>query len=133
MAGTQRRPPRRGVRGARPRLRAGPHRRQPRAGGCAVTFSDEGDCLLPEVGPVVLRIVDLDRDDFTTLGEYDLVICSNVLEHLADPARFIAAVHTYAARRNALPELDQLALPLGRPRGRVAGGSLTPTLPRNRA
>jgi SAM-dependent methyltransferase len=45
--------------------------------------------LFPELSGAPFRRVDIDRDDLAALGEYDLVICSNVLEHLAKPDQFI--------------------------------------------
>jgi SAM-dependent methyltransferase len=61
--------------------------------GCQVTFADEHQGLLPEVSNAPFRMIDLDRDDVASLGEYDLVICSNVLEHLAKPKQFLDSVH----------------------------------------
>jgi SAM-dependent methyltransferase len=60
--------------------------------GCQVTFADEGNALLPEIADAPFRQINLDKDDISSLGQYDLVICSNVLEHLAKPDRFIDAV-----------------------------------------
>jgi len=61
--------------------------------GCPVTFADEDQGLLPEISSAPFRRINLDRDEVTTLGEYDLVICSNVLEHLAKPKQFLDSVH----------------------------------------
>jgi len=60
--------------------------------GCEVTFADAENWLLPEINPADFRQINIDRDDITTLGKYDLVICSNVLEHLSNPGNFIAAI-----------------------------------------
>src|SRR6478736_2829025 len=57
--------------------------------GCQVTFADEENLLLPEIANAPFRKINIDRDDISSLGQYDLVICSNVLEHLAKPDRFI--------------------------------------------
>jgi SAM-dependent methyltransferase len=57
--------------------------------GCQVTFADYENGLFPELSGAPFRRVDIDRDDLAALGEYDLVICSNVLEHLAKPDQFI--------------------------------------------
>lgn len=57
--------------------------------GCVVTYSDEQNSLLPELAGANFRAFNIDRDDFTKLGRYDLVVCSNVLEHLPRPAEFI--------------------------------------------
>jgi 2-polyprenyl-3-methyl-5-hydroxy-6-metoxy-1,4-benzoquinol methylase len=62
--------------------------------GCPVTFADEEQGLLPEIANAPFRRINLDRDDVTALGEYDLVICSNVLEHLAKPKQFLDSVHS---------------------------------------
>lgn len=58
--------------------------------GCKVTFADCKNCLWPELKSAQFLLMDLDRDDFGSAGRYDLVICSNVLEHLVKPERFIA-------------------------------------------
>jgi SAM-dependent methyltransferase len=57
--------------------------------GCRVTFADEGDWLRPELRHLPSRRINIDQDDLSVLGAYDLVICSNVIEHLARPARLI--------------------------------------------
>jgi SAM-dependent methyltransferase len=57
--------------------------------GCQVSFADETNFLLPELASAPFRRVDIDQDDFATLGQYDLVVCSNVLEHLDKPEQFI--------------------------------------------
>jgi SAM-dependent methyltransferase len=57
--------------------------------GCKVTFADESNGLFPELANAPFRQVNIDRDDLATLGTYDLVICSNVLEHLEKPDQFI--------------------------------------------
>lgn len=57
--------------------------------GCQVTFADRENYLFPELKSARFLSVDLDRDDYAKLGQYDLVVCSNVFEHLAQPARFL--------------------------------------------
>jgi len=59
--------------------------------GGKVTFADEQNLLMPELKSAPFRQVNLDQDDLGTLGRYDLVICSNVLEHLSQPERFLSA------------------------------------------
>lgn len=61
--------------------------------GCEVTFADETNYLLPENLGGRFEKVNLDRDALVGLGRHDLVICSNVLEHLAQPRRFLAAAN----------------------------------------
>jgi SAM-dependent methyltransferase len=61
--------------------------------GCQVAFADEDRGLLPNLSSAPFRRINLDRDDVAALGEYDLVICSNVLEHLAKPKEFLDSVH----------------------------------------
>jgi len=61
--------------------------------GCQVTFADEDNFLLPEISQAPFRRIDIDRDDLATLGRYDLVICSNVFEHLAKPNQFLDSIH----------------------------------------
>jgi 2-polyprenyl-3-methyl-5-hydroxy-6-metoxy-1,4-benzoquinol methylase len=57
--------------------------------GCKVTFADEHNQLLPELVKAPFVQFNIDADDFAKLGRYDLVICSNVLEHLEKPDRFL--------------------------------------------
>jgi 2-polyprenyl-3-methyl-5-hydroxy-6-metoxy-1,4-benzoquinol methylase len=61
--------------------------------GCAVTFADESNQLLPELANAAFRKINLDQDDIATLGEFDLVVCSNVYEHLSKPDQFLDSVH----------------------------------------
>lgn len=61
--------------------------------GCPTTFADEHNFLLPEIATAAFRKINVDKDDITTLGAYDLVICSNVLEHLAKPDLFLERAH----------------------------------------
>ena len=61
--------------------------------GCQVTFSDVEQGLLPELSTMPFHKLDLDRDDVAALGQYDLVVCSNVLEHLAKPKQFLDSVY----------------------------------------
>jgi SAM-dependent methyltransferase len=61
--------------------------------GCHVTFADEENYLLPELSKASFRQINIDRDDLATLGKYDLVICSNVFEHLAKPNQFLDSIH----------------------------------------
>jgi SAM-dependent methyltransferase len=58
--------------------------------GCEVVYADETNGLLPEIKGAFHQF-NIDRDDFSQLGQYDLVICSNVFEHLAQPDRFLAS------------------------------------------
>lgn len=60
--------------------------------GCRVTFADEKNWLAPALAGAAFRAINLDRDDLAALGRYDVVICSNVLEHLARPERLLAAI-----------------------------------------
>ena len=57
--------------------------------GCQVTFADEQNHLLPEHRTRPFLPVNLDRDDPSILGTHDLVVCSNVLEHLSRPRPFL--------------------------------------------
>jgi 2-polyprenyl-3-methyl-5-hydroxy-6-metoxy-1,4-benzoquinol methylase len=61
--------------------------------GCPTMFADEQNALLPEISGAPFRKINLDKDDISTLGTYDLVVCSNVLEHLAKPSLFLDRVH----------------------------------------
>src|SRR5690242_8410663 len=60
---------------------------------CPVTFADERNLLLPELATAPFRQINLDRDDIATLGQFDLVVCSNVFEHLSKPDQFLESVH----------------------------------------
>lgn len=59
--------------------------------GCQVTFSDEESTLVPEIRDSRFLKFNIDREDLSTLGTYDLVVCSNVYEHLSKPSEFIAS------------------------------------------
>lgn len=58
--------------------------------GCEVTFADDSDYRLPNFRNGRFLQINLDQDELATLGAYDLVICSNVLEHLGKPERLIS-------------------------------------------
>lgn len=60
--------------------------------GAQVTLSDDDSYVLPENAHLAFKKFNIDRDDFASLGQYDLVICSNVLEHLPRPDRLLAAI-----------------------------------------
>jgi 2-polyprenyl-3-methyl-5-hydroxy-6-metoxy-1,4-benzoquinol methylase len=70
--------------------------------GCPVTFADERNLLLPEISKAPFRQINLDRDDIATLGQFDLVVCSNVFEHLSKPRQFLDAVHRILAPNGKL-------------------------------
>lgn len=71
--------------------------------GCEVTFADEENGLWPEEQKTAKFLrVNLDKDDINRLGEYDLVVCSNVLEHLAKPERFLDSAHHLLSRNGRL-------------------------------
>lgn len=53
--------------------------------GASVTYADLEDLRMDSVKAAPFRQVDLNTTDLATLGQYDLVTCSNVLEHLANP------------------------------------------------
>lgn len=60
--------------------------------GCRVTFADEKNEVVPDYGEVDFRPIDLEKNDLGSLGTYDLVVCSNVLEHIPHPARLIESL-----------------------------------------
>lgn len=60
--------------------------------GCKVTFSDETNAMHPSLANLPYIAFNLDKDDYTSLGQYDIVLCSNVFEHLARPDNFIANI-----------------------------------------
>jgi len=60
------------------------------AGGFETTFSDEVNFIDASVPrPIKFIQIDICRDDLARLGRHDLVILSNVLEHLPDPNRIL--------------------------------------------
>lgn len=70
--------------------------------GCPVTYADERNLLLPELANSPFRQINLDRDDIATLGEFDLVVCSNVFEHLSKPEQFLDSVDKILASNGRL-------------------------------
>lgn len=60
--------------------------------GCAVVFADEFNCLSPAYSEAEFRQIDIDTADLGILGQYDLVICSNVLEHIPSPDLLIGFI-----------------------------------------
>ncbi len=62
--------------------------------GWTVTFADAENLLRPNARTMPFRTIDLDRDSVSSLGHYDLVVCSNVLEHLAKPNRLLSEAST---------------------------------------
>lgn len=62
--------------------------------GCRVTFADENDWLSPEIPRNSFRRLNIDTENPSELGSYDLVVCSNVLEHLRRPQQFLAAMNS---------------------------------------
>lgn len=61
--------------------------------GCAVTYSDEQNFLVESLRTEPFRAFNIDRQNLAELGKFDLVICSNVLEHLSRPKPFLASLH----------------------------------------
>tara|TARA_Y100000994_G_scaffold150461_1_gene123202 strand:+ start:123 stop:803 length:681 start_codon:yes stop_codon:yes gene_type:complete len=70
------------------------------AQGMEVTYSDLEDLREESLKEKSFRQVDLNTTDLASLGQYDLVTCSNVLEHLENP-------------NHLLQHLDQLLKPGG--------------------
>ena len=61
--------------------------------GCQPVFADAVNMLRAELRNLPFKQIDIDRDDLGKLGEFDLVVCSNVFEHLSKPDQFLAAIH----------------------------------------
>lgn len=62
--------------------------------GCPITYADQVNELAPALAAASFVAIDLDHDHYNKLGEHDLVICSNVLEHLARPEDFLKKIRT---------------------------------------
>jgi SAM-dependent methyltransferase len=60
--------------------------------GCDTTFSDEQNLLMPEIKAAKFLEFNIDREQLENLGQFDLVICSNVLEHLSKPMPFLQSI-----------------------------------------
>jgi SAM-dependent methyltransferase len=60
--------------------------------GCHVEFADENNCLMIGTKNATFRQINIDKERIEALGKYDVVICSNVLEHLSNPQRLIGAI-----------------------------------------
>ncbi len=61
--------------------------------GCEVSFADERNYLYDELKDSPFSAIDLDNEDVGKLGQFDLVVCSNVLEHLSKPFEFLTNAH----------------------------------------
>jgi SAM-dependent methyltransferase len=61
--------------------------------GWKVLFADATNLLLPELFGAPFTCVDLDAENWGAIGESDLVVCSNVLEHLRHPREFLKRAH----------------------------------------
>jgi SAM-dependent methyltransferase len=61
--------------------------------GCQVTYADTKNTLQGGAAGGNFRQIDIDHDDLASAGEYDLVVCSNVFEHLLKPDRFLDTAH----------------------------------------
>ena len=70
--------------------------------GCEVTFADEEKYLHPGLLQNRFLKINLDAEPMDKLGKYDLVICSNVFEHLAKPRKFIREMETVLAPEGKL-------------------------------
>jgi SAM-dependent methyltransferase len=70
--------------------------------GCKVSFADEENGLVPEFAQAPFHLINIDRDNLGNLGQYDLVVCSNVYEHLAKPRQFLDAVPKILTQRGKL-------------------------------
>lgn len=56
---------------------------------CSVTYADIENDLIPERSKSPFIQIDLDHDEYGKLGSHDLIVCSNVFEHLSEPQRFL--------------------------------------------
>src|SRR5262249_12659130 len=69
--------------------------------GCKVSFADEANGLVPELAQAPFHRINIDRDDLAGMGQYDLVVCSNVYEHLASPGNSSMLSRKYYRRRES--------------------------------
>jgi len=60
--------------------------------GAQVTFGDLEDLRLEELKKEPFQQIDLNTADLGAIGEFDLVACSNVLEHLAKPNHLLKGI-----------------------------------------
>ncbi|HEY5532870.1 MAG TPA: methyltransferase domain-containing protein [Candidatus Anoxymicrobiaceae bacterium] len=60
--------------------------------GCQVVFADESDSLVPEYRNADFRLIDIENEGTDSLGKFDLVISSNVLEHISDPYSLVGSI-----------------------------------------
>lgn len=60
--------------------------------GCRVTFLDCHESLRAELRGLDFRIFAVGKQPLSALGQYDLVLFSNVYEHLPDPGGFLREV-----------------------------------------
>ena len=60
--------------------------------GCQMTFSDEQNFLIDRLKHHPFKPFNIDAQEFRELGQFDLVICSTVLEHLAKPEKFLTTL-----------------------------------------
>lgn len=57
--------------------------------GCEVLFADASNWLPEDLEDASFQSIDIDNEDVSQLGQFDLVICSNVLEHLRNQTQLI--------------------------------------------
>lgn len=65
--------------------------------GCPATFADTDNYLQADISTAPFKRINLDKEELAGLGEYELVVCSNVYEHLAKPQKFLDTVHQILA------------------------------------
>ena len=70
--------------------------------GCQVTYADTANTLQGAAANGNFRRIDIDRDDLAAQGEYDLIVCSNVFEHLHQPDQFLGSIHHLLAPQGKL-------------------------------
>lgn len=62
--------------------------------GCTVVFSDHHYSLREWMKGRDFRILAVGKDPLSMLGQFDLVICSNLIEHLPNLDAFIEEIHS---------------------------------------
>ena len=67
--------------------------------GCEVVFADEHEVTPPGIPDSQWRRFSIGREALESLGQFDVVLFSNVLEHLPRPNEFLSGIHSLLRER----------------------------------